>query len=103
MQRLPWLPRFIVGELNLAELIQKMRECDTPFQPRQRSAETEVDAVTKGDVGIGAARNIEPIRIRDMRHVSIRRSDHYEDEAVCRSRAVQFDVACGLPKHHLTR
>lgn len=104
VQRLPWLPRDIVRQFNIAELIEKMRERNASLEPRQRRAETEMNAVPECDVGVRTSGKVEPVRIGNVCRIPVRRPHHHQDKAVLRNRAtMHLHITRGLAEHHLPR
>jgi hypothetical protein len=53
------------GEAKLGEAVEQRGEGDAGLEPRQRSAETEVDAVTEAAMRPRWAGDVEPVRLVD--------------------------------------
>ena len=51
------------GDLDSAMTAQNLAQCRARLQPRERSAEAEVDAVAEPEVGAGGAGEVEAVGV----------------------------------------
>ena len=72
VQRPSRLPRLVVRERNVVESAEQVAQRHARFQARECGAETKMDAASECDVRVGIARNIESIRVRELRRITIR-------------------------------
>lgn len=104
VQRLAGLPWRIIGEAELGQALQQVAERNASFQSRQRRAETEVDAMAEGEVGVRLAADVKPLGGHKVPRIAIGRADDRQDKL---SRGdgltVQIDRARRGAKHPLDR
>ena len=68
------------------------------FEPRQRRAHTKVRAITKGEMLVGSALDVETIRAGEHRRVPVRRPQHLDEQlALLNAPAPDVDVFRGDP------
>ena len=71
MQRFPRLPRRSARELEDAHPLEEFRQRHPGFQPRERRAEAEVDAMSNCDVRVGIAADVEPAGLGKRLRIAI--------------------------------
>ena len=104
MQSFAGLPRFVAGQFEVRDSLQKFGQCNPALQPRQRSAEAEVDAVPKSNVRVWIPGDVETICIAELLWVAVGRADDGEHDFSRRDRlAAHLDVARRHTKHPLQR
>src|ERR1700691_2361930 len=74
----------VVVDLPFREAVEHLVEGDTPFEPGQRSAEAEVDAVAEGLVTADLAVDIETVPLGEVPLVTIGRTVQQHHDAALR-------------------
>lgn len=85
-------------------LVQQYLHADARFETRERRSQAEVDAKPEGDVSIGVAAHIEPIRVGKYALVAIGRRKQRHHHRTHRYRSVtKLNVSGGEAKEPLHR
>src|SRR6202044_2604878 len=84
----------VVVDLPFGEAVQPLVERDPSLQPRQRSAEAEVDAVAEGLVAADLAADVEAVPLGKVAFVAVGRAvQQHHDAALGHRLAVELDVS----------
>ncbi len=75
------LPGMVQCELKPLEAREQIRERYAGLETRQRRSQAKVSAVTKSQVSIRIASDVEMGRIGKLARIAVRGSDHRQDQA----------------------
>ena len=89
---------------EVAEALDQHAERHAALEPGEGRAEAEVDAVAEGDVPVRAAPDVEPLGIRELGFVAVRRADPGDGRLAGPERlAADLSVFHHGPEHRLDR
>src|SRR5215813_3217267 len=85
--------RRINHEPRILHPANEFADCDLSLQPRERAAETDVDAAAVAEVLVVLAFEINLVRVREPAWVAVARSIHHNDRrALWNARSRNLDV-----------
>ena len=76
MQSFARWPGFARTKTDIFQSGHEIRQRNARLHSGQRRSQTEMESMTKGQVRIGIARDIEPVGIMKLRAIAISRSDN---------------------------
>ena len=86
VQRRARLPRTVKREFEPLETREQIRERNADLQTGQCRSQAEVNPMTKGQVCVGIACDVEAGWIGKLARIAVRRPDHRQDQAAGRNR-----------------